>query len=205
MVTPRVDVRHPIHAFTAWVSRLRTAPDDIPTVGELSRRAVEAFLGRDGAQHLAVAQAARAYEHTTTRRDDPQVHTHALVPAVDGIVEFDDLDTARLVVEVDPDEPWGWPLYERWTTEDAETAVREQAARCRQLAAAWGRNARDKRLLRVDPKVCEAYQQYYQRQAQPDQARERTERVLGLRPDPITNCTTRVDELDRSQGRGWSM
>jgi hypothetical protein len=203
MVTPRVDVRHPIHIFTAWVSRLRTPSDDIPTVGELSRRAVEAFLGRDGAQRVAVEQAAHAYEHTTSRRDDAQVHTHAVVPSVDGIVDVDDLDTSRLVVEVDPDEPWGWPLYQRWTDEDTEAAAREQAAQSRQLAAAWGRLACERRLKGRDASACERYQQRFQRGAEPAQARQRAERVLGLRPDPVTDCAARVDELDCV--RGWSM
>ncbi len=210
MVTPVAGWRHPKHALTAWVSRLRTSSDDIPTVGELSRRAVEAFLGRDGAARLAVEQAARTYEHVTARGDDPQVHAHALVPPVDDIVGVDDLDTARLTVEVDPDQLWGWPLYERWTVEAAQVAVREQAAQCRQLAAAWGRLARDKRLQNVNSTTSEAFQRHYQRQAEPAQARERTERVLGLRPEPVTDCMALVDEqLDRErEGRsrgGWSM
>jgi hypothetical protein len=205
MVTPRVEFQHPLRAFTAWVSRLHTPADDLPTVGELSQRAVEAFLGRDGAQRVAVEQAARAYQHSTARRDDPQVHTHALVPSAEGIVDFDDLNTSRLVIEVDPDQPWSWPAYQRWTAEDAETAVREQAAQSRQLAAAWGRLARERRLTGRDASVCERYQQHFQRDAEPEQARQRAERVLGLRPDPITDCTAGVEELDRSRGRGWSM
>jgi hypothetical protein len=233
MVTPRVDFRQSINTLSAWVSRLRTSPDDIPAVGELTQRALEAFLGRDGAQRVAVEQAARAYEHTTSRQGDEQVHTHALVPPVDGIVDFEDMDVSRLTAEIDPDESWGWPLYERWSPEAAEAAAREQATQSRQLAAAWGRLARDKRLKHGDPTTSESFQRHYQREAEPVQARERAERVLGLRPDPVigrTACvdelavacervdrvlglrrepvTDRVaaaDELDRCRARGWSM
>jgi hypothetical protein len=206
MVTPRVDFRHPINALSAWVSRLRTSSDDIPTAYEVAQRAVEAFLGRDGAERVAVEQAARTYQHTTSRQDDDQVHTHALVPSVDGIVDFDGLDTSRLTVEVDPDEPWGWPLYERWTPEAAAAAAREQAAQCRQLAAAWGRLARDKRLKRGDPTTSEAFQRHYQREAEPTQARERAERVLALQAEPARRYPMCVDdEFDRAHVRRWSM
>jgi hypothetical protein len=204
MVTPRVHFRQPINTLSAWVSRHRTCSDDIPAVGELAQRAIEAFLGRDGAQRVAVEQAARAYQHTTSRQGDEQVHTHALVLPVDGIVDFDDLDTSRLTVEIDPDEPWGWTVYQRWTPEAAVAAAREQAAQCRQLAAAWGRQARDKRLKHGDPTTGESFQRHYQREAEPVQARERAERVLALEAEPITDCTARVETLERSRG-GWSM
>jgi hypothetical protein len=159
MVTPRVDFRHPINTLSAWVSRLRTPSDEIPTAYEVAQRALEAFLGRDGAARVAVAQAARAYEHTTSRRDDPQVHSHALVPLVDGIVDFDGLDTARLTVEIDPDEPWGWP-----TDDDAaERLVRQDNTLARRQAATCGRLAMDARMAGKDPRGFEREQRFYQR------------------------------------------
>jgi hypothetical protein len=169
MVTPRVDVRHPINAFTAWVSRLRSPSDDIPTVGELSRRAVEAFLGRDGAARLAVEQAARVYQHSTSRREDPQIHAHALVPPVDGLVDVDGLDTARLTAEIDPDEPWGWP-----TDDDAaERLIREDNALARRQAATCGRLAMTARMAGKDPRDFEREQRFYQRWPERDEGRER--------------------------------
>jgi hypothetical protein len=195
MVTPGVDFRHPINALSAWVSRLRTSSDDIPTVGELSRRAVEAFLGRDGAERVAVEHAARAYEHTS-RGNDPYVHTHAVVPSVDGIVDLDGLDTGRLTVEVDPDEPWGSSDYERWTAEAAEAAARRHAGSCREAAAIWGRAARDARLDGSDPSEPDGHQRYYQRRSQLQDARERVELQLAVE--------LADDEIGRSRG-GWSM
>jgi hypothetical protein len=206
MLFPRVDFRHPKKTVTAWVARLRNASDDIPSAYEVAERALEAFLGRDGAERVAVGQAARAYQHTTSRVTDPQVHVHALVPSVDGIVDFDDLDTSRLTVGIDPDEPWGWPLYERWTPEAAEAAVREQAAQCRQLAAAWGRLARERRLKGRDSSQCERFQRRYQLDAEPQRARERAERVVALQAQPATGYPMCVDdEFDRSHERGRLM